>query len=40
MDRNGNELSEVHKDFSKIHGVKRLCPAIIIVIIKDFILIF
>ena len=33
--RNGNELSEIHREISKIPGVKRLCPAIILDIIKD-----
>ncbi len=33
--RNGSELGKIHKEISKLDGVKRVCPAIILDVVKD-----
>ncbi len=33
--RNGSELGRIHKEISKLDGVKRVCPAIILDVVKD-----
>jgi len=33
--RNGNELGRIHREISKLDGVKRVCPAIILDVVKD-----
>ncbi len=33
--RNGSELGKIHREISKLDGVKRVCPAIILDVVKD-----
>jgi len=33
--RNGNELAQIHKEIAQLPGVKRVCPAIILDVVKE-----
>lgn len=33
--RNGEELSRIHEELSRLQGVRRVCPAVILEVVKD-----